>query len=336
MAVESLHKRGGHTAAPVPVESDQHTGGPAQHTRSQTRGTAVPSGGTPGQRALEVAPLRPMPMQASPDVPSARQPPSRHRHSALVDAVQVPLPQALLEHPQFASANRALPSASLWPPLLVWLACIGYGTYLHNDPPKDWRLIKDKLPLMWFDRFLRQAGSLLPLPVLVVRAASNFTGHVRGAVRKYHHFLEAMLVYGGLTLVRVLVYITHRDGWFGWLLNFGVVSATPVELMSDHVFLASCLAAIFSSEAVLLAVDLFRHPHSHVRRFFLGIGMLLCSGLYLLTCGDMFYTTFYFHSRAESGWAAITGLLTFQLPIAWWLLYGVRARANNRHQPLRS
>lgn len=52
-------------------------------------------------------------------------------------------------------------------------------------------------------------------------------------------------------------------------------------------------------------------------------GMVLCTGLYLLTCGDMFYTTFYFHSRSESLWAALTGLLTFQLPMAWWLLYGV-------------
>ncbi len=72
--------------------------------------------------------------------------------------------------------------------------------------------MKGRLPLMWFDFMLRHIGALLPLPVLFVRAASNLMGGVTRTVRGYHHFVEVTAVYAGLSLVRVLVYITHRNG----------------------------------------------------------------------------------------------------------------------------
>ena len=48
----------------------------------------------------------------------------------------------------------------------------------------------------------------------------------------------------------------------------GVVSAAPVQLMSDHVFLGSSLAAVLGAEAVLIRLHIARRsgaaaPHLH-------------------------------------------------------------------------
>lgn len=41
-----------------------------------------------------------------------------------------------------------------------------------------------------------------------------------------------------------------------------------------------------------------------------------------LTCGDMHFTARFFHERMETFLGAILGMLVFQIPIVWWLLYG--------------
>ena len=41
-----------------------------------------------------------------------------------------------------------------------------------------------------------------------------------------------------------------------------------------------------------------------------------------LSCGDMHFTARYFHERTETTLGALLGLLAFQIPVAWWLLYG--------------
>jgi hypothetical protein len=36
----------------------------------------------------------------------------------------------------------------------------------------------------------------------------------------------------------------------------------------------------------------------------------------------MHFTARFFHHRTETFLGAVLGLLAFQIPIAWWLLYG--------------
>ena len=51
-------------------------------------------------------------------------------------------------------------------------------------------------------------------------------------------------------------------------------------------------------------------------------GLVLAAALLALSCGDMHYTARYFHERMETILGAVLGLLAFQIPVAWWLLYG--------------
>lgn len=59
-----------------------------------------------------------------------------------------------------------------------------------------------------------------------------------------------------------------RPGVFWIMWRAGVVSAAPVQLMSDHVFLGSSLAAVLGAEAVLIRLHIARRsgaaaPHLH-------------------------------------------------------------------------
>ena len=51
-------------------------------------------------------------------------------------------------------------------------------------------------------------------------------------------------------------------------------------------------------------------------------GLVMAAGLVALSCGDMHYSARYFHERTETILGAVLGLLVFQIPVAWWLLYG--------------
>ena len=51
-------------------------------------------------------------------------------------------------------------------------------------------------------------------------------------------------------------------------------------------------------------------------------GLVLAAAMVALSCGDMHYTARYFHERTETILGAVLGLLAFQIPVAWWLLYG--------------
>ena len=56
----------------------------------------------------------------------------------------------------------------------------------------------------------------------------------------------------------------------------------------------------------------------HIAALALGVAV------YVLTCTDMFYTVKYFHGMTESIWGIVTGGVSFQLPLGWWLLNGTR------------
>jgi hypothetical protein len=55
-------------------------------------------------------------------------------------------------------------------------------------------------------------------------------------------------------------------------------------------------------------------------------GLAVAAMLLVLTCGDMHFTARFFHERMETFLGAILGLLAFQIPVAWWLLYGFEVR----------
>lgn len=87
----------------------------------------------------------------------------------------------------------------------------------------DHKALKAQLPLLWFDRVLRRYGPLLPLPVFVVRVIADlaFASSSRGAVgdaarseqaHLQRHFIEAGLVYLGVTFTRILIYGLHVAG----------------------------------------------------------------------------------------------------------------------------
>lgn len=188
-------------------------------------------------------------------------------------------------------------------------------------------------------------------------------------------------------------------GVYRLLSKAGAVSAVPIQLMSDHIFLGASLVAILSAELVLLRCSLRRaacpihvkciaqtgrlplnsqeyvsvvhilHPRCSMLRVLLdealvstllarlacwqalhmcsllqcrivtagspfrredarastqvaGAGLIAAATLLVLTCGDMHFTARFFHERTETLLGAVLGLLAFQIPIAWWLLYG--------------
>ena len=94
---------------------------------------------------------------------------------------------------------------------------IVYAEVYHSMETKA---LKARLPLLWFDRFLRRHGPLLPLPIFAIRLATDVSallssgqgldspqgGHLR------HHLAEAGVVYVGITLVRIFVYGLHCAG----------------------------------------------------------------------------------------------------------------------------
>ena len=51
-------------------------------------------------------------------------------------------------------------------------------------------------------------------------------------------------------------------------------------------------------------------------------GLALAAAQLVLLCGDMHFTARFFHQRQETVLGAGLGLLAFQIPITWWLLYG--------------
>lgn len=97
----------------------------------------------------------------------------------------------------------------------------------------DPKVLRQRLPLLWFDRLLRHAGPFLPLPVVALRLASDLL-MLRGeqhqlsglqSRRLRGHYTEAAAIYVGMTAVRLVVYFLHCAGG----------SSVPVSLCSAGV-----------------------------------------------------------------------------------------------------
>jgi hypothetical protein len=132
---------------------------------------------------------------------------------------------------------------------------------------------------------------------------------------------ELAMYYGGITVTRVVVYLLHRQGYFWYLTKMGSVSAVPVDLMSDHVFLGSSMVAILQSELVWIThvVRSCRQADKRYRQAATGL-LMFCLFLLAITCLDMYFTAKYFHRPLHTLWAALLGLVAFQIPVAFWLV----------------
>lgn len=49
---------------------------------------------------------------------------------------------------------------------------------------------------------------------------------------------------------------------------------------------------------------------------------IFCSLALSLVDGDMYYTCRFYHAPIQNFWAVILGLVSFQLPLSWWLIRG--------------
>jgi hypothetical protein len=120
--------------------------------------------------------------------------------------------------------NSAAFTALLVTPLVIWWVAMALGIWLYEGLPhgtKVWHAMS------WFDRgFLRPAGPLIPFGVLAARVAIHVVHHLlpesgsssskgrRVRPRLGTLALTAGLVYVGLAVVRLLVYLAHY-----WALN---------------------------------------------------------------------------------------------------------------------
>ena len=110
------------------------------------------------------------------------------------------------------------------------------------------------LPLLWFDRLLRYYGALLPAPILALRAASvlltpgaqervangsastTSAGEPAAWLWRRREFGEALVVYGGVTVVRWWVYGLHQAGT-----PYAVACTMTVAGTAQKVWLVLCL-----------------------------------------------------------------------------------------------
>lgn len=81
-----------------------------------------------------------------------------------------------------------------------------------------------------------------------------------------------------------------------------------------------------SPEQGIIAVCIVcRHAANRIQPIQQGIlvgTFLVCSLLFFLTDGDMYYTCRFYHAPIQNFWSVILGLVFFQLPLSFWLIRG--------------
>jgi hypothetical protein len=101
------------------------------------------------------------------------------------------------------------------------------------------------------------------------------------------------------------------------------------HVMSDHLLLGACAAALLAGEAGVLGAEALAHraraaagrpPAGRAHALALHVGLALAIVAYLALAADMAVTAAHFHEPFESLLAAGLGALVFQLPLAAWLV----------------
>ena len=123
--------------------------------------------------------------------------------------------------------------------LLVWVAaavagaaagdggaCVAFGKGISSSSSLSAAascVRGGRLPLLWFDGALRKLGPLLPLPLLLSRAAvahSPVGGSIGGrSSRPAAHFIHVAFIYAAAAATRLAVYLPHRAGVLGKVLS---------------------------------------------------------------------------------------------------------------------
>eukprot|EP01026_Neomeris_dumetosa_P043163 TRINITY_DN36084_c0_g2_i2.p1 TRINITY_DN36084_c0_g2~~TRINITY_DN36084_c0_g2_i2.p1 ORF type:complete len:263 (+),score=6.36 TRINITY_DN36084_c0_g2_i2:118-789(+) len=194
----------------------------------------------------------------------------------------------------------------------VFWGMLGYQAYNQVYPRPD-------LPLKWFDQILTRFGSLLPLFILLWRYVLRLNFKLRAG----HGMLGAFVLISGVAIVRLLMYLLHI---WGQQNMFFINMFGDEHLMSDHVLLGTSVTASFMLEFWNEVVDYFQvdfQISSKLRSWIQTqiLFLLMLNGLlFLLTCGDLFYTARYFHYPWHTFVSMWFGVLIFKLPVVVYIL----------------
>lgn len=204
---------------------------------------------------------------------------------------------------------------------VVWLCFVGYGIATHRGLPHG------DLPLAPYDRILRTYGPVLPFAPLLLRALLQYGLHhsqtknrnEKSKMKLKSDPFEAFKVYCMITTIRWILYSLH-------LILIAILKRLNLEeqhFVSDHIVLGASMIAIFQLEISIVL------SHKKLKNDLLMelVVVVLNSVLFLLTCGDMFYTAWYFHPRLDS----VVGLLQGGL-LQFGGLYFLSQDANRNHQ----
>lgn len=197
---------------------------------------------------------------------------------------------------------------------VVWLCFVGYGIATHRGLPHG------DLPFAPYDKILRTYGPVLPFAPLLLRALVQYGLHRsqsknktdKSKVKLKPDPFEAFKVYCMITTTRWILYSLH-------LILIAILKRLDLKeqhFVSDHIVLGASMSAIFQLEVSIVL------SHKKLKNdLLMELVVVLNLALFLLTCGDMFYTAWYFHPRLDS----IVGLLQgglLQFGGFYWLSHG--------------
>ncbi|PSC69912.1 hypothetical protein C2E20_6610 [Micractinium conductrix] len=245
--------------------------------------------------------------RAGPSSPASGRP-ERRRRSAAAFSVGV------------AGAQRAV-AASLFC-YLAWFALLLTGTAAYEGEPV--RVKSRDLPLHWFDRLFRFAGTALLLVVWLARAAGTVVASPRsGRQPAAAATADALLVwwpagmYAAQAALRMIIYKLHAAGIIfapGRFARDASLSHPP-HVMSDHILLGAAVHAGLAAEAALGALQAGRAGASALSSLLLRAYTAAAAALAALVAAECYFTARYFHPPLEILLGAALGAALFQLPL---------------------
>ncbi|GMH40561.1 hypothetical protein BSKO_08465 [Bryopsis sp. KO-2023] len=215
--------------------------------------------------------------------------------------------------------------------LNIWLISVVLGIIVYEGRPGP----MTPLPLKWYDNLVRRIGPLLPLLVVGVRLIALMCPIQRWSQSTSKpSATEIGLVYIGITILRVLIYLLHlgvegsslMTKMPSWIQGDG-------QLMSDHIVLGASMICILQIEAVFFWREYETRRRAGYRRLpgesqpqpwrliVVAFAFVLACVLFGLTCADMYYTARHFHPRFQSSLALSIGFFVFQVPSAIWVYH---------------
>lgn len=200
----------------------------------------------------------------------------------------------------FYHRMRAFTNISLWTYCIiqfVWCLAIVFGVWLNEFPrPKGVRL-----PLLFYDRWIRKAGPWIPFVVFALRAILELLSSRDPPLKDEDNrskLKSCFVLYALITFLRWLIYSLHLTAEY----VLGILQYPVDHMLSDHIVLGASMMAILQSETILLLSYCLRAFQSKkIRSVQSCVILMFCVAfLMALTIGDMFYSALYFHPRLQS------------------------------------